>query len=311
MDISILEELGYRVLLSNQIIDALKFWRYDFIFAYFYRYAFFPALIAKMFGKNTYFTGGIDALDKNLVTKRDYIIQKWFFKFCYWVSKSCIIVSKTDDKNVRELVGGRKLSYSEHAIYTSELDCDIDKKENLITTIAWQATKGNVKRKGVDNALRLFANILRLQQYQNYTFYVIGKTGDGTMYLKQLVNELSIGDSVVFTDSVSEKEKINYLKRSKIYFQLSKFEGFGVAALEALCAKNIVVHSGKGGLSNPIYNEGILVNIEQPVDIMSVELKKSLILFDKSQLEIAHQNVCRDYDYKRRKTDFAKIIKEK
>ena len=41
IDIEILENLGYQVLLSNKISDAWKFWKYDFVFAYFYRYAFF------------------------------------------------------------------------------------------------------------------------------------------------------------------------------------------------------------------------------------------------------------------------------
>ena len=54
---------------------------------------------------------------------------------------------------------------------------------------------------------------------------------------------------------VSEEDKINLLKRSKYYFQLSLYEGFGLAALEALCADNILIHSGKGGLANSIYSQ--------------------------------------------------------
>ena len=310
IDIQILEEIGYKVILSNKISDAWKFWSYDFVFAYFYRYAFFVALIAKLFRKNTYFTGGIDALDKNLVTEKEYKIQKWFFKMCYHLSKSCIIVSKTDNKNVGELVSSKRLSYSEHTIDTSGFDCELKDKENICTTIAWQATEGNVKRKGVDYALRLFADMILLPQYHNYKFYVIGKTGDGTTYLKQLVNELGIKESVVFTDSISEEDKIDYLKKSKIYFQLSKFEGFGVAALEALCAKNIVVHSGKGGLSNPIYDDGVLVNIDKPEGAMFEEFKQSILTFEETRLETAHQNVCREYDNQRRKADFIRIIQE-
>jgi len=310
IDIQILEGIGYKVVLSNRISDAWKFWRYDFVFAYFYRYAFFVALIARLFGRNTYFTGGIDALDRNLVTEKEYKIQKWFFKMCYYLSKSCIIVSKTDDKNVREIIDGKKLSYSEHTIDTHMFACDIKEKENLITTIAWQATEGNVKRKGVDNALRLFAKMLQITQYKDYKFYVIGKTGAGTIYLKHLIKELGIEESVVFTDSISEEEKVDYLKRSKVYFQLSIFEGFGVAALEALCAKNIVIHSGKGGLSNPIYNDGIYVDIDQPLKNMFEQVMEGLNRFDNVRLEQAHESVCINYDNERRKEDFRRIISE-
>lgn len=310
IDILLLEELGYKVVLSNRISDAWKFWSYDFVFAYFYRYAFFVALIAKIFRRNTYFTGGIDALDKNLVTEKEYKIQKWFFKMCYYLSKSCIIVSKTDDKNVRELVSSKKLSYSEHTIDTSQFECDLVRKEDLITTIAWQATIGNVKRKGVDNALRLFAKLIKQPQYSQFKFVIMGKTGEGTDYLKEIIEELGISESVVFTDSISEQQKVGYLKRSKIYFQISVFEGFGVASLEALCAKNIVVHSGKGGLSNPIYNDGVYVDIDQPSEGMFKQLIEGLESFDSSKLEHAYDNVCKNYDNDRRKADFAKIIQE-
>lgn len=310
VDISILEKLGYKVVLSNQITDAWKFWKYDFVFAYFYRYALFTAFIARLLGKNTYFTGGIDALDKDLVSKRDYTIQKWFFKLCYWISKRCIIVSQTDYANVRELCNGKKLSYSEHTIDTNPFLCRVEMKENNFVTIGWQATVGNVQRKGIDTSIRLFAKLHELPEYNKSNLYIIGKMGEGTTYLEQIVKVLGLENSVVFTGNVSEKDKINYLKMSKHYFQLSKFEGFGVAALEALCAKNIVIHSGKGGLSNPIYNCGVLVDIDQSIDNMIEELKNKLMAFDDTCLERAYENVCRQYDNERRKEDFEMIIDE-
>ena len=122
IDISILEELGCEVILSNHFIDAFLFWRYKFVFAYFYKYSFFVALVAKLFGKNTYFTGGVDALEKSLVSDREYNVQKLFFRLCYLISKTCIIVSKSDDVNVRRIVDGKKLSYSEHTIETAPLN---------------------------------------------------------------------------------------------------------------------------------------------------------------------------------------------
>ena len=310
VDISILDGLGYEVILSNQIGDAWKFWKYDFVLAYFYRYAFFPALIARLFGKNTYFTGGIDALDKNLVSERDYSIQKWFFKLCYWVSKSCIIVSKTDDVNVREIVKGEKLSYSEHTIETKPFKCGLSQKENLFVTIGWQATVANVKRKGMDTSIRLFAELNKLPEYKEAKLFILGKAGDGTKYLEDIVKELGMEGRVVFTGSVSEEQKVDFLKRSKHYLQLSIFEGFGVAALEALCAKCIVIHSGKGGLSNPIYNNGILLDIDKAIDSMSEELKAKLASFDAEKLENGCREVCARYDNERRKDDFKRIITE-
>lgn len=311
VDISILEQLGYQVLLSNRISDSFKFWKYDFVFAYFYRYAFFVALVARIFGRNTYFTGGIDSLDRNLVSHKDYIVQRILFRLCYLLSKSCIIVSKTDEANVRTIVSGQKLTYSEHTIETALFDCNLNEKENIFVTIGWQATIGNVQRKGMDTAIRLYAKLQEMPEYHGSVLYIIGKKGEGSIYLEKIVKDLGISKKVIFTGSVSEEEKIQYLKKSKIYFQLSKFEGFGVASLEALCAKNIVIHSGKGGLSNPIYCNGILVNIDCSIEQIAEEVKRRLDSFDMTQLETVHKIICNFYNNDRRKNDFCRIINER
>ena len=278
------------------------------MFAYFYRYSFFPAVIARFFCKEVYFTGGIDALAKSYAPKKDYIIQKFFFKLCYWISNSCIIVSKADDSNVRMIVKGKKLLYSEHTIDSSRFDCQLERKENIFITIGWQGTVSNVQRKGIDTAIQLFAKLKNLENYSDSKLYIIGKKGEGSSYLEEIVRKLNIETAVVFTDSISEEEKIEYLKRSRYYFQLSQYEGFGVAALEALCAKNIVIHSGQGGLSNPIYKDGIQLDIAQPLEDMFDELKFRLSSFDSLRLEKVYYDICRNYDNKRRKEDFARIF---
>lgn len=312
IDINILKEMGNNVILSNSVCDAFKFWKYDYVFAYFYKLSLFVALIAKLFGRNTYFTGGIDALEKTLVSENEYKIQKLCFKICHFLSKKCIIVSKTDECNVKAIVNqnSNKLVYSEHTIDTHSFRCSIEGKANYCSTIVWQGTVGNVQRKGVDTALKLFAKLKQVPHFRDYKFFIIGLTGDGTQYLKNLVEELCIENDVIFTDSVSEEDKSDYLKKSKIYFQLSHYEGFGVAALEALCAKNIVVHSGNGGLGNPIYKRGILLDINKPIDSMFNDLIRDLNTYDQSSLDDIYNTIAVNYDNPRRKSDFLKIINE-
>ena len=109
-------------------------------------------------------------------------------------------------------------------------------------------------RKGVDKMLFVCAEFLKLNP--NYKIHIMGSTGEGTEYLKGLISDLNIGDSVTFTGRISEEEKIDTLKRSRFYFQLSLYEGFGVAAVEGLATGNVVVHSGKGGLKDSVGNNG-------------------------------------------------------
>lgn len=312
IDIEILQELGGTIMLSNTIFDALCFWKYDIVFAYFYRKSFFVALIAALFMKSTYFTGGIDDLDKNYASSKRYLIQKLFFKLCYFISKSCIIVSDADMRNILKFQKRtEKLSFSEHTIDVDKfLDNEYLHKEHLFTTIGWMGNEDNVKRKGIDTALKVFSLLRKTKSYADYKFVIIGKKGKGTLYVEDLIKKYELEDVVKLTDELSECKKIEILLHSRYYFQLSIYEGFGLAALEALVTKNIVIHSSKGGLSNPIFKYGICFDIDNDLNNEVNKLLKSLADFDEHQLNEVAQYVRKQYDNTRRKDDFYRIISE-
>lgn len=312
IDISILKDLGCKVILSNRIIDALLFWRYDFVFAYFYRKSFFVALIAALFGKSTYFTGGIDDLDADYASKRRYRIQKIFFRLCYTISKSCIVVSEADRKNISKVLNDKnKLSYSEHTIDVKSFsNIDFVAKENIFTSVVWMGNIDNVKRKGIDTALAVFSLLRMTEQYSNYKFIIMGKKGDGTTYVESLIEKFGLEDAVILTDEIPENVKVKLLQKSKYYFQLSIYEGFGLAALEALAAKNIVIHSAKGGLSNPIFSSGIYFNIENDLRVETDSLLRKMSEYDETQLDVVVDYIHQYYDNTRRKDDFRRIITE-
>lgn len=312
IDILILKDLGYNVILSNKIMDAFKFWKYDIVFGYFFRYSFFFILIAKIFGKQSYLTGGIDALDLNYAGKKAYYIQKIFFKLCYWITTKCIIVSREDLKHVEEIVGNNKsrIAYSEHTIDTSVFTGGrkLSEKERNFVTVGWQGTEGNVKRKGIDKALILFSSLKQKQEFVNSKILILGRNGSGTLFLQRLIEKLGLKDSVIITGEVSEEEKISYLKNNKYYFQLSDYEGFGIAALEALIAGDIVIHSGKGGLNNHIYDNHIKVNIDDDVTAQSEAVYQQLINIDTEAIEKSAIDCLQYYDNCRRKDDFKRIM---
>lgn len=179
-------------------------------------------MFAKCLGKKTYFTGGIDSLDADYVSTRSYRIQVLFFKLCYWISNSCIVVSQSDLKNIVKCLSSRKkLSYSEHAIDTRLFISDIP-KENLFTSIVWMGNEGNVRRKGVDKALQVFAELKKIPAFADYRFIIIGRKGEGVAFIQSIINKYGLNDSIELIGEVSEEEKIAFLKRSKYYFQLSE-----------------------------------------------------------------------------------------
>lgn len=248
-DINILSDLGFDVITSNSFKDFLKFWKYDIVFIYFWTKGLVPAAISKLFRKKVIFTGGIDSIDKEFNKSiSDYRQKKILFRLCTLCSDANIIVSETDMNNIfKTNYKINNLHLIPHVIDFDKYKYDNRLKENIITTIVWMGAKGNVCRKGVDKLLRVYKEFLKYDD--TFKVIIIGTLGPGTEYLQQIASELNIAERVIFTGGISEEEKIDYLKRSKIYFQLSEYEGFGIAAVEALAAGNVVIHSGKGGLS--------------------------------------------------------------
>lgn len=311
VDIEILQRMGYDVILSNNVLDAFKFWKYDLAFAYFFRYSFFFSIIARLFGKKIYLTGGIDALERSYVGEKAYKIQKLFFKLCYIFATKCIIVSKTDLAHVEEIVGknAKKLVYSEHTIETSAFNGGaLEQKSSDFCTIGWMGNKGNVQRKGIDRAIYLFSLLKKFPQFSNSKFFLMGKRGEGTNYLESLIKLYELNDDVIITGEVSEETKIEILKKCQYYFQLSHYEGFGVACLEALIAGDVIIHSGKGGLANPIYNKHILVDINSDIEKQVDFIYNKMSTIDMKEIQKNSKECLVYYDNQRRLEDFEKII---
>ena len=310
IDIEILKELGYHIILSNKITDALKFWNYNIVFAYFFRYSFFIGLIARLFNKKIFITGGIDDLEENYATPKRYKIQKLFFNLCYKVSTSCIIVSNTDYKNIIRLSpkkNWKKLQISEHSIDIKKF-YDTNEKKNHFVTIGWLGNSGAIQRKGIDTSVKIFSELKKLPKFRDYKFLIIGRNGDGLNYLKEIIRKSEFASDIILTGEINEEEKIKYLKESKYYLQPSLFEGFGIAALEAWAAGNILIHSNKGGLKNPAYStRSIIFSLDEPFEISIKNLISDIQTF-KYNTELS-QTQLEYYDNKRRLQDIKKILK--
>jgi len=317
-DIQILKENGFQVLLSNHFWDFFLFWNYDITFIYFYRFGLFPAIISKLFLKKVYFTGGIDDLDIEYAGKKRHFIQKIFFKLCNLFSDVSIIVSKSDLNNIQSIYSKNRMpknvELSFHVIdFESYKYTFTNEKQKVMTTIAWMLRAENIFRKGIDKTVEVFDSLLKIDK--EWKLIIIGPKGEGTEIIEKLVQEKGLEDSVFITGALSEKEKINFLKSSTIYMQLSIYEGFGIAAIEALAAGNIVFHSGRGGLKDGVGNCGIkLENLSaslQIANLINSTLKFESNLKYEEFINNGISYVEQNFSYAVRKAQFKKILGSK
>jgi glycosyltransferase involved in cell wall biosynthesis len=90
---------------------------------------------------------------------------------------------------------------------------------------------------------------------------VIGTPGPGTRLLSEAVQAAGVASQVRIVGAATDAQKWQLLAQSAVYFQLSQYEGFGVAALEALRCGCVVVHTGNGALEETIGRDGMRVDV--------------------------------------------------
>lgn len=265
-DISILKNSGFDLIITNKIYDFIRY-DYDASFLYFYKKSLFPSIISNIRLKPVFYTGGIDELSQKLpISFFSRFLHYLFFLLNLILSKKINIVSKSDFDNVNHLLKyfhleslKSKIVFFPHSFTVFE-DYSIDfiNKNNDFATVVWMANEANVKRKGVDISLYYFYDYVK--NNPDSRFYIIGEKGSGFNYLYRIVSELNLRDKVIFTGRLSEIEKINVIIKCKFYFQLSQYEGFGLAVLEAILLNCFIIHSNSGGILNSGDFVGMIIN---------------------------------------------------
>jgi len=132
-------------------------------------------------------------------------------------------------------------------------------------------TVGNlVERKGHDVVLKSLPKVLG--EVPNTVYLIVGD-GKQKQNLKELVDELDLGEQVIFTGRVPDKELPEYYNACNVFIMPSReigsdIEGFGIVFLEAGACSKPVIGGRSGGVGDAVEDgvSGILVdptNVEE------------------------------------------------
>lgn len=145
----------------------------------------------------------------------------------------------------------------------------VEKTPKVLVTASRLAGKtviGTVARlsseKGVDVLLRAFA---LTRETMPHIQLLIAGTGQQQAYLQKLAAELGIADSCTWLGQLPWNEAMGCLGLMDIVVVPSRFEGFGLSAIEAMACGKPVVASRVGGLAEIIQDghNGFLVPSEE------------------------------------------------
>lgn len=180
-----------------------------------------------------------------------YVTEPLFLKI--YKNIPTITVSESTKSDLQEL-GFQKISIIREGINIKPQL--ITKKPDTIVFIGRLA-----KAKKVEDAIKAFKIISN--QFKNYKLHIIGSGNSAyTEKLYQLTKKLGLRNKVVFEGYVSEENKINLLKKSKITLIPALREGWNLVATESQALGSVPVGYNIPGLRDSIKNNktGILTS---------------------------------------------------
>ncbi len=177
----------------------------------------------------------------------------------------------------------------------SVYDHDGRKKESLVITIC-PLQRLDVKRKGIETFVRAAS------RFPDARFVVIGSFLDDSIdHLRSMAPP-----NVEFTGGIDDAAKIEYMRRAKVYAQLSSVEGCPWAISEAMLCECIPVTTKGGGIPEIVGETGYYA---QYGDVEATAQAFALALRDYKDPRAARARIVAMFSLERRKENLVAEIR--
>ena len=150
------------------------------------------------------------------------------------------------------------------------------------TLIAHLNSTMSVERKGMDFVLGAVRIVRR--RFPDFVLHVMGPMADDVADWVRRVSADDANEGVAFHGRVEADAKRHLLAQAWVYVQPSRYEGFGMAVVEAMACGTVPVCSAAGSLPEVVGDAGVILP-----DLSAQALGKAMIglLEDKSGCETA------------------------
>jgi glycosyltransferase involved in cell wall biosynthesis len=298
-DLRILEDLGCEVCVATR-----PYWipSADVYFVWWWTWAFAPLLWAMLRRRRVIITGVFDlwAFDR-----RTWIHQ-WLLRFALRNASANVFVSEMETREVPGRFRVTSPVFIPLTVDTERYSPGGIAREGGILSIGW-LNAGNAERKGFPDIIRA-APLIR-QRHPGVRIRLVGERGAGFEALQRLAQEVGVTDFVEFPGLVSASEKISLMQQCALYLQPSRFEGFGLAILEAMSCGAPVVTCPSGAVSEVVGDAACLV---EPGSPEAIARAVNGLLEDAGKREElgrrARERAVTVYPYERRKRELAALL---
>lgn len=263
-DINALEAAGCNVTIATRWSEIP--WGADVYFIWWWTWAFVPLIKARLSRRPSVITGTFDFGDHgpHSYNQRPFY-QQLIHRIALRLATTNLFVSRYEFERVTRSFRTSGPRYSPHTVDTDRYCPTTDRRdENLVCTIAW-LERLNVERKCLFEIVR--AMPLILAQAPQARFAIAGAWEDGQAPLSELAKRLGVAHAIEWLGVIDEAKKIRLLQSCSVYLQPSRFEGFGLAILEAMSCGAPVITSPVGAVPEVVGDCASFVNGQSSEDI--------------------------------------------
>jgi glycosyltransferase involved in cell wall biosynthesis len=240
-DLEILRRLGYRVHVVSRLRDLARAPVPALYFVWWWSYAAFPVALARLTRRPVVITGAFDVFD--FPARPAY--QRTLIAFAARHATANVFVSQLERGEVPRRLNVAAPRMSPHIVDESVYHPEGERDPDLLLSFVLM-DRGNSVRKCTVSSIQALATMVATRP--SLRLVIGGKKGSDYPALAALAERLGVGDRVEFPGLVSREEKIRLLQRCAVYLQPSRFEGFGLAGLEAMACGAPVVTSAVGAV---------------------------------------------------------------
>ena len=267
-DIDALRSLGHVVIICNKFREIpLEF---DVLFIWWWTYALYPLLLARLLRKPAIVTGTYNFKFPLDFAGMDYFSrpawQRVLIRFATKLATLNLFVNKGEMKACTEFFGLKNSRYLPHVIADDYLKGPSEQRTLTLFNLAWSGRK-NLIRKGIPELLQAVS--LLKKNCPGLKLKLAGHDGDGTDFLRNLIELHGVESVVEWLGPLSRDEKIRLLRECEIYVQPSHYEGFGLAMAEAMGSGACVITCDVGAVRDVVSDCGVYVPPGSPKDLAS------------------------------------------
>jgi Glycosyltransferase len=257
-DIQILRDAGYEIEFVSSVAQLRPA---DLFFVWWWTWALVPITFARMLRRPVVVTG---VLDINYYNGR----PKWhqaLMRRAFALADANVFTSQLEYEQIPAMFPVRNPHFVPLTVDSVSYRPGGERRNDLVGTVGW-LQQPNATRKCIAEVIEAAAIVH--QSHPNLRFVIAGAKGNFADEAAALAKRIGAESYIEFPGAISRESKIRLMQDCTVYLQPTRYEGFGLAILEAMSCGAPIVTSSRGAVPEVVGDAAEMVDGTSPNSIV-------------------------------------------